>query len=100
VSLLQLWESNAPYNFYTQSGVPRYNYDPHPMISAAWGTPVGGLWFKGVTNFIASKGKNEFGAETKAEIFIDIALMYDLSDSIGTPKKAFQVGLANWILPL
>ena len=97
VSLLQLWESNAPYSTYTNSGVARYSYDAHPMISAAWGTPVAGFWFKGVANFIASKGKNEFGGATKAETFIDLALMYDLSGPIGAPKNAFQVGLGyNW----
>jgi len=97
VSLLQLWESNAPYSTFSGTGTPRYGYTPHPMISAVWGTPVGGFWFKGVANFISSKGKNEFGGATKPETFINTALMYDLSAAIGAPKNTFQAGLGyNW----
>jgi len=97
ISLLQLWESNAPYSTYTGSGVSRYSYDPHPMVSSVWGTPVAGFWFKGVANFIASKGKNEFGGSTKPETFIDMALMHDLSAQMGAPKNTFQVGVGyNW----
>ncbi|MGA1271777.1 MAG: outer envelope protein [Burkholderiaceae bacterium] len=93
LSLLQLWESNAPYSTFSKTGVARYSYDPHPMLSAAWGVPVSGLWFKGVANFIAEKGKSEFGAATKPETFIDVSLMYDMAPVLGTPKSAVQVGV-------
>jgi len=56
VSLLQLWESNSPSFVNT-----RYNYDPHAMISLAWGIPFSvaavPLSFEGFANFIAAKGK-------------------------------------------
>jgi hypothetical protein len=93
VSLLQLWESNAPSgyklnNYYTTD---RYNYKPHPMLSAAWGIPfsVGSvpLSFEGFANFIASKGKNESGGNTAAETNIDMQVMYDI-----TGNKTFKVG--------
>jgi len=97
VSLLQLWESNAPsgYSEATKEYFtkPRMNYDPHPMLSAAWGVPVANLWFKGVANFIASKGKSEFNAPTKPETFIDVSLMYDMAPVLGTAKSAAQVGV-------
>jgi len=65
VSLLQLWESNAPsgwsYRNGAYYGVERYSYDPHPMLTAAWAIPfsVGSvpLSFEGYANYIAAKGK-------------------------------------------
>lgn len=95
VSLLQLWESNAPSGDSggQQFSKPRYHYDPHPMLSAAWGVPVSSLWFKGVANFIAAKGKDEFNAPTKPETFIDVSLMYDMAPVLGTAKSAIQVGV-------
>lgn len=96
LSLLQLWESNAPYSTFpgpAPRGVPRYHYDPHPMLSAAWGIPVSAFFFKGVANFIADKGLNEFREPTKAETFIDFSLMYDLAPVFNTPKSALQVGV-------
>jgi nucleoside-specific outer membrane channel protein Tsx len=89
VSLLALWESNAP------NATPRYSYDVHPMLSLAWGIPVPGvpLAFEGFANFIASKGKNEFGSDTAAETNIDMQVMYDLSGLTGAKPKTLRVGL-------
>jgi hypothetical protein len=89
VSLLALWESNAPYNGFTNTDTPRYSYKTHPMLTAAWGIPLGGtgLSFEGFANFIASKGTNEFGGPTAAETNIDAQIMYDV---LG--KKTFKVG--------
>lgn len=96
VSLLALWESNAPYNGYTQTSTNRYSYDVHPMINLAWGIPfnIGSLplSFEGYANFIASKGKNEFGFETAAETNIDMQVMYDMSSVVGASPKTFKVG--------
>lgn len=94
VSLLVLWESNAPYNTFTNTSTPRYTYKTHPMLTAAWGIPLGktGLSFEGFANFIASKGKNEFGGDTKAETNIDAQIMYDLGGLAGAPGK-FKLGL-------
>ena len=95
VSLLALWESNAPYSTFSHSATPRYTYDTHAMLNLAWGIPVGSLplSFEGFANFIASKGKNEFGGSTAAETHIDMQLMYDMSPLVGAGKNTFKVGL-------
>lgn len=97
VSLLQLWESNAPYNAYADVSVPRYSYDPHPMLNAAWGVPfnVAGaaFSFEGFANFITAKGTDEFGGQTKPETLIDAAVMYDASGLVGANKNTFKVGV-------
>jgi nucleoside-specific outer membrane channel protein Tsx len=89
VGLFALWESNAP------ASLARYSYDVHPMVNLAWGMPVPGLplSFEGFANFIASKGKNEFGVESAAETNIDMQVMYDLSGVMGAKPKTFRVGL-------
>lgn len=94
VSLLLLEESNAPYNTFTNTGVSRYTYKTHPMLTAAWGIPIGGtgLSFEGFMNWIASKGNNEFGGGTKPETNLDMQLMYDVSSAWGSKGK-FKVGL-------
>ncbi|HQR86256.1 MAG TPA: outer envelope protein [Limnohabitans sp.] len=96
VSLLQLWESNAPYSTFTNTGKPRYSYDPHPMLTAAWAIPfsVGSvpLEFAGYANYITAKGINESGAKTAAETNIDMQVMYDISNAIGAKPKTFKVG--------
>jgi nucleoside-specific outer membrane channel protein Tsx len=95
VSLLALWESNAPYSTFSSTATPRYSYDVHPMVNLVWATPVASLplAFEGFANFIASKGKNEFGAETAAETNIDAQLMYDVSGVMGAKPKTMRVGL-------
>ncbi|HJV70553.1 outer envelope protein [Ideonella sp.] len=94
VSLLELWESNAPYNGFTGVATPRYSYDPHPMLTAAWGIPIGSLplSFEGYANFIAAKGKDEFGADTKPETNIDMQVMYDVTTLFGG-KNTFKLGI-------
>lgn len=97
VSLLQLWESNAPCsNFGTPSCVARYSYKPHPMLTAAWSIPVMKsvpLSFEGFANVIASKGKNEFGGSTATETNIDAQLMLDVGAMTGGAKNMFKLGL-------
>ena len=95
VSLLALWESNAPYNTFTSTATPRYTYKTHPMLTAAWAIPLSQsipLSFEGFANYITSKGKNEFGGDTAAETNIDMQLMYDVSTLYGG-KGTFKVGL-------
>lgn len=96
VSLLQLWESNAPYSTFTNSGKERYHYDPHPMLTAAWAIPFSvasvPLEFAGYANYITAKGKNESGGDTAAETNIDMQVMYDMSNAIGAKPKTFKVG--------
>lgn len=95
VSLLLLKESNAPYNTFTNTSTPRYTYKTHPMLTASWAIPVSQsipLTFEGYANFIASKGDNEFGGDTKAETNIDMQLMYDVSTLFGSKNK-FKVGI-------
>lgn len=93
VSVLQLWESNAPYNGFTRVATPRYHYDPHPMLAAGWAIPIGdtGLSFEGYLNWIAAKGKDEFGAATKPETNFDAQVMYDVGALAGA-KGRFKVG--------
>ena len=95
VSLLALWESNAPYSTFTGVSTPRYSYDAHPMLSASWGIPLGkdtGFSFEGFANIIASKGKNEFGVATAPETNIDAQVMYDMAALTGSKGK-LKVGL-------
>jgi hypothetical protein len=104
VSLLQLWESNNPYNAKPNSnnnnlpfgGTERYNYEPHPMLSASWAIPFSvasvPLSFEGYANVIAPKGKLESGRDSKTETNIDMQVMYDVSASVGAKPKTFKVG--------
>ena len=95
-SLLALRESNAPYNAYSQTTVPRYTYKTHVMLSNSWLIPfnVGiPLTFEGYANFISSKGKDEFGGDTKPETHFDAQIMYDISETMGTPKNTFKIGV-------
>ena len=88
-SLLLLKESNAPCSYFTHSCVSRYSYKTHPMLSLAWAIPLGsGFSYEGFANFIASKGRDEFGGQTKPETDIDMQVMYDV-----TGKNTFKIGL-------
>jgi len=96
VSLLMLWESNAPYSTFSHTATPRYSYSTHPMLTAAWGIPLGkdtGFSFEGFANWIASKGNNEFGGGTKPETNIDAQVMYDLGPLVGAKPRTFKLGL-------
>ena len=99
VSLLALLESNAPsgWNFGTNRtfSIPRYNYKTHPMLTAAWGIPIGSsaFSFEGFMNYIASKGTDEFGAATKPETNFDGQIMADVGMLTGGPKGTFKVGV-------
>ncbi|MGZ3240585.1 MAG: outer envelope protein [Burkholderiaceae bacterium] len=88
-SLLILKESNAP------AGVSRYTYKTHPMFALDWGIPLGSLplSFEGFGNFIASKGKDEFGGDTAAETLVDLALMWDVGSTAGMSKNTFRLGV-------
>lgn len=98
VSLLALWESNAPYNTFSGVSTPRYDYDVHPMLTLAWGIPIPlplgiPLSFEGFANFIASKGTDEFGGATAPETNIDMQIMADVSSLVGAGKNTFKLGL-------
>ncbi|MGZ3158116.1 MAG: outer envelope protein [Burkholderiaceae bacterium] len=88
-SLLFLKESNSP------TGVARYSYKTHPMLALDWGIPLGSLplSFEGFANFIASKGKDEFGGNTAAETLIDLGLMWDAGATAGLSKNTFRLGV-------
>ncbi|HMV17614.1 MAG TPA: hypothetical protein PLN96_01880 [Zoogloea sp.] len=90
LSVLQLWESNAP-----RTHPSRYSYDAHPMLTLAWGIPLGSLplTFEGFMNYIAAKGANEFGGPTKPETNFDGQIMYDASPLVGARPKTFKVGV-------
>lgn len=90
LSVMLLKESNAP------TGVSRYSYKVHPMFEAVWGLPIGGsgFSFEGLAMFIGSKGKDEFGGQTKAETNITAKLMYDAGPMFGGPKNTLKLGVA------
>jgi len=96
VSVLELWESNSPYNKFSGVQTPRYSYDAHPALMAAWGIPFSigpiALSYEGFMNFISSKGKNEFGGGTSPETNIDSEIMYDVAPITGLPKNTVKVG--------
>jgi len=95
VSLLELWESNAPCSTFSGTCVGRYKYDPHPMLTASWGIPLGGsgFSFEGFVNFIAAKGTDEFGNETKPETNFDAQIMFDMSRVGLGSKGMFKLGV-------
>lgn len=92
VSLLWLNESNRPVGI-----ADRYTYRMHSMLSAAWGIPFGSagwpLTFTGYANWIAPKGKNEFGGDTATETNIDMKLLLDVGPAAGSAKGHAYVGV-------
>jgi hypothetical protein len=95
ISLLELWESNAPCNTFSDTCVSRYHYKTHPMVTGAWGIPFGDspVSFEGFVNFIASKGTDEFGGRTKPETDFDGEVMVDVGRVAGGPKGTFKLGV-------
>lgn len=91
VSLLMLDESNDP----NSSTAGRYSYKKHGDLSLAWGVPAGiaNLSFEGWADYIASKGKDEFGGDTKPETHINASLMYDVSEPVGVAKNTVKLGV-------
>ncbi|MGO4382034.1 outer envelope protein [Pseudoduganella sp. RAF53_2] len=89
VSLLAIWESNAPIGV-----ASRYHYDTHAMLNASWGIPLGGSgWsFEGYVNYIGSKGRDEFGGPTGAETNLDMQVMYDCSSAVGLKAGKLKAG--------
>ncbi len=90
ISVLALWESNAPVGI-----TSRYEYDTHAMLDLAWGIPIGSspFSFQGYFDVIAPKGKDEFGGDTATETHFDAAIMLDVGQVLGGPKNTFKVGL-------
>jgi nucleoside-specific outer membrane channel protein Tsx len=95
IDLLALHESNAPCSDYSGTCVSRYTYDTHAALSMEWGIPIGSLplSFEGFALFIAPKGKDEFGGNTKAETNIDAQVMLDVGAVLGGAPKTFKAGL-------
>jgi hypothetical protein len=90
VGVLYLRESNAPV------GHPeRYYYKWHPMLTSAWLYPfpfAPRFQFEGFVNYIAAKGRDEFGAQTKPETDFDGQVMFDVSGFMGGQKGLFRIG--------
>ena len=88
VSVYAVWESNQPLGV-----AKRYSYDTRPMLSTAWGIPLGhGFSFEGYGNWIGRKGIDEFGGTTSPEVNIDAQIMYDVSPHLGAKPNTFKVG--------
>jgi nucleoside-specific outer membrane channel protein Tsx len=95
-SLLLIHESNAPSGAFAPISqvTGRYTYKLHPMLTAGWGIPVGnGFKFEGYANLIAAKGTDEVGNQTGPETNIDMQLMYDVGEAMGSAKNLFRIGL-------
>jgi nucleoside-specific outer membrane channel protein Tsx len=90
VGVYLLEESNKPVGV-----ASRYTYKTHPMLSAAWGIPLGksGFAFEGYVNWIAPKGSNEFGGPTATEFNFDGQVMYDVSGMVGMKANSLKAGL-------
>lgn len=87
--LYLLQESNQPIGI-----ASRYTYDLHPMLGASWGIPLGsGFDFSGYLNWIAPKGKNEFGGGTATEFNFDGWVMYDVGALAGMEKGKLKAGV-------
>jgi hypothetical protein len=71
-------------------------FDPAFEMEAAWGMPFrlyGASWkFSGFFNYIAPKGRDGFGARTRAEILTRPELTFDLGELLGTRKGVFEIG--------
>ena len=95
VGVHELWESNAPSNDYTGTSVSRYHYDAHPMLASSWSIPLGALplSFEGYADFIASKGKDEFGAQTAPETHFDAELMWNAGGLLGASAQTWRLGV-------
>jgi nucleoside-specific outer membrane channel protein Tsx len=90
LSVLLFDESNAPAAIHR-----RYHYKNHATFEADWGIGIGDLplSFNGYAQFITSKGKDEFGAQTAPESHIDADLMLDAGSLAGLSKKTWLVGV-------
>jgi hypothetical protein len=94
ISVLVLKESNAPHNDFSGTDTPRYSYKTHPMLDVNWGIFFGpGFSFEGYADYIASKGKDEFGGNTAPETHADVKLMYNITSLYDAKKNTFKVGL-------
>lgn len=73
------------------------DFDLALQLTTAWGLPFQaggvGLEFKGFANHIQAKGKDGFGAETKAETLANLALLADLGTVVGTKAGRVSAGL-------
>jgi len=73
------------------------DFDMAMQVCTSWGIPfqVGsvGLEFKGFANHIAPKGKDGFGAETKAETLAQAAVLVDLGTVFGAKAGRVSAGL-------
>ncbi|HEY6896621.1 MAG TPA: hypothetical protein VI279_05115 [Rhodocyclaceae bacterium] len=98
LSLLALWESNAPYSTFSNQGVERYYYQTHPMLNAVWGVPLGSTAFnfEGYANLIAAKGRDEFGGSTAAEANLDLRLMWNAPRNGDGSRLKLGLGYQFW----
>jgi len=95
VGIQEFWESNAPYNTYTNTPTPRYHYRAHPALAMAWGLPIGSLplAFEGYGEFITGKGTDEFGGTTAPETHFDGEVMWDAGTLVGAQPRTWRLGV-------
>lgn len=64
-------------------------------LETSWGIPFNAgipAKFQGFLNYIAPKGKDGFGVDTKAELLTEISVMFDVG-SLAGQKETFYAGL-------
>ena len=95
VGLLSYQEQN-------HKGIP---HTPHPnltfdntwMLSATWGIPVSSgktpAVFQGLFNRLGAKGNDFNNHPTAAETLLRTSLMFDISQSVGLPRKKLFIGV-------
>jgi hypothetical protein len=92
IAVLTFIESNRPRGI-----ASRYSYDPHEALDITWGIPFKlgsvSMKFGGYADWIASKGKNEFGGATAPEFHVDAALMADIGEQIYHKANELYAGL-------
>ena len=65
------------------------------MVNGYADIPIGDSPFswEGYFDYIASKGKDEFGGDTVPETHLDMQIMLDVGRVLGGPKQTFKVGI-------
>jgi nucleoside-specific outer membrane channel protein Tsx len=90
IGVYLLDESNKPVGV-----ASRHTFDKHAMLGLSWGIPLGasGFSFEGFGNWIAPKGRDEFGGPTATETNIDAQVMYDVGAHTSLGKGKLKAGL-------
>ena len=89
-----LWQAESNHNGIAGRSV---TFDNTWRLATAWKIPFGSeavpVKFQGFMNYIAPKGKDGFGAQTKAETLLEAAVMFDISPAVADKKGVVYAGV-------